>query len=154
MSTLLFMIAFCAGAAISCQAAINGQLAGAIGHNTIAAALFSFLSGSVLLAVIAIGRGGLLPSLAALPAQPWWRLTGGLLGAGAIFCTVMLAPRIGLGALLALVIAGQLLSSLAIDHFGLLGVAVRQVSWLKMTGAAVMLGGVLLTLFSDRLTAA
>jgi transporter family-2 protein len=146
-----FLIAFAAGAAISIQAAINGQLAGAIGGNTIAAALFSFASGTLVLALIAVTRGGLPSALAAIPSQPWWRLVGGVLGASAIFSTVLLAPRIGLANLLALVIVGQLLASLSIDNFGLFNVAVRPVSSIKIAGAVVMIGGVLLTLFGERL---
>jgi bacterial/archaeal transporter family-2 protein len=86
-----------------------------------------------------------------LPKQPWEYLIGGLLGAAAISGTILLAPRIGLANLLALVIAGQLLASLAIDHFGILGVAVRPVSVIKAIGALVMISGVLLTLFGDRI---
>lgn len=153
MPTLLFLLAFGAGTAISIQAAVNGQLAVAVGGNPIAAALFSFLSGTILLLIIAMARGGLPEALAQIPDQPWPRLIGGLLGASAIFCTVLLAPRIGLGNLLALVIAGQLLSSLLIDNYGLLGTAVRQVSLIKIGGASMMVAGVLLTLFGDRLIA-
>jgi len=86
-----------------------------------------------------------------IPSQPGWRLVGGVLGAGAIFCTVWLAPRIGLANLLVLVIAGQLLSSVAIDHFGWLGTAVRPAATSKVVGASVVLLGVALTLFGDRL---
>lgn len=151
MNLILFLVAFCAGAAISVQAAVNSQLAGGLGGNTVAAALVSFLIGTAALASIALGKGGLASAVATLPSQPLWRYGGGLLGATAIFCTVLLAPRIGLANMLALVIAGQLLSSLLIDHFGLIGVAVRPVSGIKLAGAAVMLGGVLLPLFGNSL---
>jgi bacterial/archaeal transporter family-2 protein len=93
----------------------------------------------------------LLRSLSVLPNQSWGHLIGGLLGAAAISGTILLAPRIGLANLLALVIAGQLLSSLAIDQFGILGVATRPVSGIKIIGALVMIAGVLLTLFGDRI---
>lgn len=151
MNLILFFVAFCAGSAISVQAAVNGQLAGGLGSNTVAAALVSFLIGTVALASIALGKGGLAAAIASLPSQPLWRFGGGLLGAAAIFCTVLLAPRIGLANLLALVIAGQLISSLLIDHFGLIGVVMRPVSGIKLAGAAVMLCGVLLTLFGNTL---
>lgn len=149
----LFAIAFGAGVAISMQASINGQLASGMGGNTVAAALFSFATGTVVLAVIALARGGLASAITAIPDEPWWRLMGGLLGAAAIFGTVLLAPRIGLANLLALVIAGQLVSALAIDSFGVLGAAVRPVSGVKLVGAMVMISGVLLTLFGDRIVA-
>jgi bacterial/archaeal transporter family-2 protein len=154
MNLVLLLIAFAAGSAISVQAAINSQLAGGLGGNVVAAALVSFLIGTVILAAIAISKGGLLAAIDSLPSQPVWRFAGGLLGAAAIFCTVLLAPRIGLANMLALVIAGQLLSSLAIDHFGLLGVVTRQVSGIKLVGALVMLTGVSLTLFGNQLVQA
>ncbi|WP_397453635.1 DMT family transporter [Pseudomonas sp. NA-150] len=98
-------------------------------------------------------RGGLADSLSIVPAQPAWRLVGGILGAGAIFCTVWLAPRIGLANLLVLVIAGQLLSSLALDHFGLLGMVVRPAAAVKIAGASIVLLGVSVTLFGERMIA-
>lgn len=151
MNVFLFLIAFGAGSAISFQAAVNSQLAGGLGGNTVAAALVSFFIGTTALAAIAISKGGLTTAIAGLASQPGWRFSGGLLGATAIFCTVLLAPRIGLANMLALVIAGQLLSSLMIDHFGLIGVVARPVSAIKLVGATVMLSGVLLTLFGNNL---
>ncbi|WP_296738687.1 DMT family transporter [Mesorhizobium sp.] len=153
MSPIYFLIAFAAGVAISVQAAINSQLAGDFGGNSIAAAFFSFASGTVVLGLISMAEGGLPGALAALPSEPWWHLIGGALGAGALFSTVLLAPRIGLANLLALVIAGQLLSSLGIDHLGLFNVTPRPATAIKMIGALIMLGGLVLTLFGDRLAA-
>ncbi|MGC7402892.1 DMT family transporter [Pandoraea pneumonica] len=152
MNFILFALAFAAGSAISVQAAVNSQLAGGLGGNVVAAGLVSFAIGTAALAAIAIGKGGLAAAIASVPSQPVWRFAGGLLGAGAIFCTVLLAPRIGLANMLALVIAGQLLSSLAIDHFGLVGVVTRQVSAVKLAGAFVMLIGVSITLFGNSLS--
>lgn len=151
MVLVSFVLAFLAGVAIAVQAAVNSQLAGAMTGNTIAAAFYSFFTGMLLLGVIAFFRGGLSESLSVLPSQPAWRLVGGVLGAAAIFCTVWLAPRIGLANLLVLVIAGQLLSSVAIDHFGWLGAMIRPASATKMAGAVVVVLGVGLTLFGDRL---
>ena len=151
MNTLFWLIAFAAGSAISVQAAVNSQLASGMGGNTPAAALVSFAVGAVALGLIALGRGGIATAVASLPSQPMWHFAGGVLGAAAIFSTVLLAPRIGLANLLALVIAGQLLSSLAIDHFGLVGAVIREVSPIKVAGAVVMMAGVFMTLFSHSL---
>jgi transporter family-2 protein len=125
MNLLLFFVAFGAGIAVSFQAAINSQMAAAVGANSVVAALVSFLCGTAVLAVVAFARGGLPDALAALPQQPLWKFSGGFLGAAFIFCTVMLVPRIGLLNLVVLVIAGQLITSMAIDHFGLVNVAMR-----------------------------
>lgn len=151
MNLAFLILAFVAGAAIATQANINGQLATGVAGNTIFAALISFVVGTIVLAVIAVSRGGLPAAFAALPSQQTWKFAGGFLGAGFIFSTTFLAPRIGLTNLLVLVIAGQLFASVAIDHFGLLGSTVRTVSPIKLGGAIVLLVGVALTLFGDRL---
>ncbi|MEB0134815.1 DMT family transporter [Actimicrobium sp. CCC2.4] len=151
MNSLLYGLAFFAGAAISMQAAINGRLALNIGGNTVMAALISFCIGTLILTFAAVSRGGIGNSLAALPGQPPWVFAGGVLGAGFLFTTAFLAPRIGLTSMLVLIIAGQLLMSITVDHFGLFGSDLRPVSPVRLIGVIVVLGGVLLTLFGDRI---
>jgi transporter family-2 protein len=150
VNLILYLMAFAAGAAIPSQAAVNGQLAGGIGNNTVAAAFVSFAVGAVVLGLATAARGGMPAMIAALPAQAPWKFAGGFLGAGFIFSTVFLAPRIGLLNMLAMIIAGQLIASMCIDHFGLIFMAVRKVSAIRMAGAAVMMAGVGLVLFGDR----
>jgi transporter family-2 protein len=153
MNLLLFVMAFGVGIAMSVQAAVNSQLALSIGANPVAAALVSFTAGTAVLALVASARGGLGEAFMAVGGQPWWKLCGGLLGAAFVFGSVFLAPRIGLLNLVVLVIAGQLLTSMAIDNFGLVQMAARKVSAPRMLGALVMVAGVALTLFGDRLAA-
>jgi transporter family-2 protein len=153
MNIAYFVLAFCAGAAIATQAIVNGQLTASVGGNTVVAALISFFVGGVLLALIAFSRGGMASALATLPSVSLWKYLGGFLGAGFIFSTTFLAPRIGLANVLALVIAGQLIASLTIDHLGLLGAMQRPVSVTKLGGAVVLLLGVSMILFGDRVLA-
>lgn len=153
MNLILLLMAFCVGMAMSIQAAVNTQLAASIGANSVVAALVSFGCGTIVLAGVAISRGGLGPSFAALAGQPAWKFAGGFLGAAFVFGTVFLAPRIGLLSLIVLVIAGQLLTSMAIDHFGLINMAVRKVSNVRILGASVVALGVAITLFGDRIVA-
>lgn len=94
-----------------------------------------------------------MTSLAAIPSQPLWILAGGMIGACALFSYVVLAPKIGFSALLGLAIVGQLLSSQIIDHYGLLGAMQRPVSLLRLGGMVVMLIGLAVMLFGDRLSA-
>ena len=154
MNPFLFALAFAAGMAIAAQAAINSQLAAGLGGFPIIAAFISFLLGTVALGIMAATSGGAATALAQITAQPLCRFAGGFLGAGAIFCTVMLAPRLGLAPLLALVIAGQLLTSITIDNYGLLGVVTRPATAMRLAGAGVMLAGVLIALFGDRILTA
>ncbi|WP_020654905.1 DMT family transporter [Massilia niastensis] len=153
MNLILFLMAFCVGIAMSVQAAVNSQLAHAIGANSVVAALVSFTCGTIVLLGMALAKGGLGGTLAALASQPLWKFAGGFLGAAFVFGTVFLAPRIGLLSLIVLVIAGQLLTSMAIDHFGLVHMAMRKVSAVRMAGALVVVLGVAITLFGDRIVA-
>lgn len=154
MNVALFVLAFCVGLFISVQAAVNSQLANALHANSVVAAFISFSVGTVVLGIAAFARGGIGEAFGALPQQPLWKLTGGVLGAAFVFGTVFLAPRIGLLNLVVLVIAGQLMMSMAIDNFGLVNMAVRKVSSIRMAGALVVVAGVALTLFGDKIVAA
>ncbi|MCK6190452.1 DMT family transporter [Pseudomonas sp. EYE_354] len=153
MNAAYYLLAVFAGLGITLQTTLNGQLAKGVGGDSVAAALFSFTAGAVCLGVFSLMRGGIVASLAAIPAQPWWSLLGGLLGAGALLSYVVLAPKIGLSALLGLAIAGQIISSLVIDHFGLMGASERPVSLVKLAGSMVMLTGLVIALFGDRWSA-
>lgn len=150
MNVIYYLMAFAAGLGITLQTTLNGQLAKGIGGDSVVAALFSFTAGAVCLGIYSLVRGGITPSLIAIPAQPWWSLLGGVLGSCALLSYVVLAPRIGLSALLGLAIAGQIISSLLIDHFGLMGATERPVSMIKLVGTVVMLVGLGIALFCDR----
>ena len=52
-----------------------------------------------------------------------WAWTGGLCGAFVLTATTAVTPRLGAATMIAVVVAGQVLASLALDHFGLLGLA-------------------------------
>lgn len=148
MNALYYPLAVVAGLGITLQTTLNGQLAKGVGGDSVAAALFSFTAGAVCLGIYSMIRGGIVTSLVAIPSQPLWSV----LGSCALLSYVMLAPKIGLSALLGLAIAGQISSSLVIDHFGLMGAVERPVSLIKVGGTIVMLMGLAVALFADRLS--
>lgn len=152
MNVIYYLMAFAAGLGITLQTTLNAQLAKGIGGDPVAAALFSFTVGAVCVGVYSLVRGEIIPSLIAISTQPWWSLLGGILGSCALLSYVILAPRIGLSALLGLAIAGQILSSLMIDHFGLLGATERPASLIKLVGTIVMLVGLTVALLGDKLS--
>jgi hypothetical protein len=57
---------------------------------------------------------------------------------------IFLVPQLGAATFFALLIAGQMLGSIAFDHFGLLGVPVHPISAVRVAGAALLVGGVIL----------
>jgi transporter family-2 protein len=140
--------ALLAGTVIPLQAAINGKLRLVLGSNATAAALVSFAVGTLVLLLAASLQAGALRSLGDLPQQPLWKLLGGPLGALFMFAVLFLTPRLGLAALLSLVIAGQILTSIAFDHFGLFGLVEQKIVWPKVVGACLIIAGVVVVNFS------
>lgn len=143
---LIFLpLAFGIGIALSVQTAINTQLRDHL-NSPIQAAFFSFLIGTILLALLAFFQHAEKPSFSSLVQIPWFLWIGGALGVYAISMSIYTAPKTGLLTLSGLIILGQLLSSVVLDHFGWLGVERVPVNWQRITGIVVILIGVVLTL--------
>ena len=125
------------------QAATNNRMAEAVGSPVIAA-LISFLIGTVALFVYALASGGTMTSLAAARNAPPAAWLGGLLGAFFVTATVALLPRLGVALTFSVIIAGQMVVTLVLDHFGLLGVPVREISFARIAGMLLITAGVIL----------
>ncbi len=82
-----------------------------------------------------------------MSGSPWWVWTGGLLGVVFVLVSLGLVNRLGAAFLFALVVVGQMLASLVIDHYGLFGVSEHTVSPLRILGVMLLLGGVVLIRF-------
>jgi transporter family-2 protein len=76
--------------------------------------------------------------------HPWWIWTGGLLGAFLVASTVVLAPRLGAASMIALIVAGQMTASVALDHFGWLGYQLHPLNGMRILGVFLLVGGVTL----------
>ncbi len=130
------------GGFIALQAPINATLGQRVG--SFQAALLSFATGTVLLAaIVALARGG-LGQLANARGLPWYFLTGGLLGAAYVTTVLVTVRTLGAGAVVAATITGQLTASVALDHFGLLGVERQPVSLPRVVGVGLLAAGVYL----------
>jgi transporter family-2 protein len=76
----------------------------------------------------------------------YW-ISGGILGAGFVTATVFLVPRIGVATLAAFVVAGQFMTAVLIDHYGLIGVVERSFTLVRAAGVALLFLGALLVSF-------
>ena len=131
-----------AGCLVGMQAPINSRLGKTVG--SVQAASFSFLVGTaVLLVIAAFVRGG-LGNLGQVGQVPWWALIGGLLGAVYVTVALVAVRTLGASGLTAVVITGQLAISVAIDRFGLIGVARQPVGLQRVLGLALLVVGALL----------
>lgn len=150
MVLVLLAMAFLIGLVVPLQSAINNSLRGTLHSGSMLAALVSFAVGTLVLFLAALLTGQPLASLSGLPRIAWWEWLGGALGAFFVFGSTLLAPRIGMAAMISLIVAGQVCSSLVFDRLGLLGLPVREVPWIRVAGAALILGGAVLVNFGDR----
>jgi bacterial/archaeal transporter family-2 protein len=145
MSNIYFyiLLALAAGAMMPTQAATNNKMASVVG-SPILSALISFVVGTIALFVYVLISGTPLGSLSSVKDAPAIAWVGGLLGAFFVTAAVMLVPRLGVAMTFSLIIAGQMIVTLIIDHFGLLGVPVKEVSLARVLGIVMIAGGVVL----------
>ncbi|UTW03240.1 DMT family transporter [Amphritea atlantica] len=125
------------------QAGVNAQLARA-GGNALWASGISFLVGTLTLLMVYSSLRLTWPSFDELKEAPLWAWSGGLMGAFFVTCMAFFAPRLGATTLLALVISGQILASLLLDHFGAVGFNVHEINLWRILGVILIGTGVLL----------
>ncbi len=77
---------------------------------------------------------------------PWYLWIGGCLGVYAISVSIYSAPKLSLLTLSGVIIFGQMVTSMLIDHFGFLGTEKVAINWQRLLGSVVIFIGVLLTL--------
>jgi transporter family-2 protein len=131
-----------AGGLVGMQAPINSRLGKTIG--TAQAATFSFLVGTVALVIVASLWHGGLGSIGKAGQAPWWALVGGLLGAVYVTTALVAVRTLGATGLTAVVITGQLVISVVIDRFGLLGIAKQHIGAARILGLVLLVAGFVL----------
>ena len=141
-AAIAYALAIGAGISFVVQQAVNSNLRLEIGSPWWAG-FVSYLGGTIVMLAAAlvlrepwIGREMIQRS----HLMSW---TGGLFGTVYIAISIILFPRLGAAVLIALIVAGQMLGSLAFDHFGFLGVPVQPVSASRLLGAVLLVAGVI-----------
>lgn len=124
------------------QTAVNGRLGVELG-SAVSSALISFCVGvsTLLLIVLATRTKWQLSRINEQP-NPWWMWIGGFLGALFVFANAFLAPIIGTGLTVMVILLGMMAGSLLIDHFGLLGARKKPTTRVQALGLALMVAGV------------
>lgn len=134
-------VALLAGAALPFQAAGNAAIGRELGHP-----LWGALASLAVSIVITLAVALLLrvpgPALGRALAGPWWLWLGGVLGALYLASATAVTPRLGAGGFLVWVVAGQMVTALAVDHFGLMGLEPKPVTLRRIAGIALILAGV------------
>lgn len=139
-----------AGVGMSVQGTANGELGDALGYGVFAAA-FSFLSGLVILVVVAAcaptARAGIVRAWRAVRTGefPWWMMLGGIGGAMIVLAQALTIPLIGVSVFTMAFISGQLTAALGVDNTSLPPGGRRPPTLWRVLGTIVVLVGISLS---------
>ncbi|MFN3815054.1 DMT family transporter [Brevundimonas sp.] len=141
--TVIAILAVIIGGALTAlQGPTNARLSAAVA-SPVNAALISFAIGTVALMMLAAVLQT-RPDMAATRALPPAAWLGGLYGAVFVVASAYAVPRLGVATTIVLMVAGQMMLSLILDHFGFMGVPKQPVTLTRLAGVAMLVGGVLL----------
>jgi transporter family-2 protein len=137
----VILVGLLSGVAVGMQSPLASMITQRLGMFE---SIFIIHLGGTLVAVIplVILRGGNLGNWNSLP---WYALVAGALGLIVVGGVSFMIPRIGVAASITLIIAGQLVISSVLDHYGLLGVHIRTMDWQRVLGLIIVFVGALLT---------
>ncbi|MDR7171257.1 DMT family transporter [Nocardia aobensis] len=142
---LVFVLMLVGGALRSVEAGCQNSLKLAL-HNVFLCGVISYAValagvGAIFAVTLAISPRQPWPSRADLKAMPRWAPFGGLTGGAAIFAMITVASSVGVSTFNALIIAGQMLLAVVMDHFGVMGFPRRPVSAQRLAGCALIVVG-------------
>lgn len=81
------------------------------------------------------------PPMERIAQAPWWAWIGGLAGVACGIAAILLANRLGAATLMALVVTGQLVCSVLVDHYGWIGFEPHPAGWGRIIGCVLMIAG-------------
>ena len=142
MKYFLMLLALAVGCLLPIQASINAKLGGIL-KAPIMAALVNFMVGGFVLLVVILGTRTPNNLLQAFKEAPIYAWIGGVMGCIYVGSIIFLIPRLGAALSFSLIVCGQLVFSLILDHFGMFGVPVQPINWGRISGILLILGGVL-----------
>lgn len=143
MDGLILVLTLLAGCLMPVQPAINAVVAQWM-HSAYLAAFFSFLTGTLVLGLVCLVLRLSWPDGRILGSLPWWAWTAGAMGAFFVTMTILAIPRLGAMTVMALLVAGQMVMSMVMDHYGWLGIPAQPISPGRILGAMLLLSGVVL----------
>jgi transporter family-2 protein len=143
----LIMLAFIAaivGTLIPLQAAANAGASKYLGDVSYAV-LLSFIVGTILISLYILFMKPNIANGALTLAFPKYILLGGCISAIYTIAITYLSPKLGVGNTLYIILVGQMLMALVVDHFGILGAMKHELTLSRVSGVVLILMGLYLT---------
>jgi transporter family-2 protein len=134
---LTVLIGTLGGLAVGLQGPIAAQMGKRVGG--VASSFVVHISGAFLSGALLLTRGG--EDIRNWRSLSWYMLGSGVFGVILYLTINHTMPRVGATTALALIIIGQLAMGILIDHFGLFGVAIRQMNAWRLLGLVLLVAG-------------
>ncbi len=142
MKSIWIIMALLSGAFLPIQGGINSRLGKEIA-SPVHASLISFLVGAIaLLIYTTVTRQHV--QLGSLKTAPLYLWSGGLLGAFYVTVIILAFPKIGPALTFGLVVAGQMIISVILDHFNILVAQAHPINFWKLLGVLLVIAGVII----------
>lgn len=140
MTWLLFLAALAAGTANPFQSGVNAQLNRQLAQ-PLWATIIVYATGLLALLVFQLFAQQPLP-FDKLTSVPWWAWLGGIVSIISTVIALSIAQRMGSGLFTGATLTASLVTSVLLDHFGLVGFRQHTASPARMLGCALMIAGV------------
>lgn len=145
MPNVLFfsILAILGRVSVAIQQVLNANLRVAL-DSAAWSGFVSYFVGVACMALLALALRDPIPSVAVAARVPWWAFSGGLFGATFIALAIFLIPKLGAASFIVLLVTGQMLASMMVDHFGWFGLPEHPIDLPRIVGTALLIGGCVL----------
>jgi bacterial/archaeal transporter family-2 protein len=136
------VLAFLSGAFLPIQAGLNTKLGKAL-ESPVYASMISFVVGflGLIMYILVTKQTVSWSGVKDAPTVVW---LGGLLGAFYVTVIVLAFPKLGPGLTFGLIVAGQMIVSMILEHFNILVSQPTPISFLRVLGIILVVAGVIL----------
>ena len=140
MPVLIGLLVVVAGALTTIQSGFNGALNKALQAPVLTA--LAIVAGNLVVYAVACAFTG-LPSASSerIGQVPWWAWFGGILGGLYILSVILFAQKLGAAMFTGLTVTAAIVTSVLLDHFGLVGFEQHDAGFGRILGCAVMIAG-------------
>ncbi|MEO8415443.1 MAG: DMT family transporter [Ginsengibacter sp.] len=143
MKLTWYIIVFTCGALLPFQTGLNTRLGKSIG-SPVYASMFSFIVGALVVALYLQFTKETITWSGLKSASIYAWLGGGVVGAFFITASMIAMPRIGMGLTFGLIVAGQVIIAVAMDHYNILVAEQHSFNMWRLLGIVLIIAGVLI----------
>ena len=140
----LYGFALLAGIASAIEPGQNAGLAKSLARPLLAGVVSRVISIATIAVIMLVTKQYGWPGMDRLAQVPWWAWYGGVLSAILALAQLYVSKKVGAATFLGLIVTAGVVTSILLDHFGLVGFKVHEASVWRILGGALMIGGVAL----------